>query len=74
MPRYTLDHINQKIALWEAADDAVSRGQEYCVDGIRLTRADAGFISGKLDSLYLERDRIENGGGRLVVRQGRVVR
>ena len=74
MARYTLERINQKIELWEAADDAVSTGQEYTIGGKRLTRVDAGFIETKLDRLYAEKDRIENSIGRLVVRQGRVAR
>jgi hypothetical protein len=35
MARYTLERINQKIALWEAADDAVSFGQQYSMGGRR---------------------------------------
>ena len=74
MARYTLDRINEKIALWEAADDAVATGQAYQISGRSLTRADAGFIEQKLDKLYAEKDRIENGIGRIVARQGRVSR
>ena len=74
MARYTLERINQKIALWEAADDAVSMGQEYTIAGRRLTRVDAAFIEKKLDKLYAEKDRIEMGTGRIVARQGRVAR
>lgn len=75
MARYTLDRINEKIELWEAADDAISLGQDYQIDGFRLTRADAGFIEKKLDRLYAERNRIERGvSGKAVVRRGRVAR
>jgi hypothetical protein len=74
MARYTLERINQKIALWEAADDAVSTGQEYSIAGKRLTRVDAGFIEEKLDRLYAQRDQLERGGGRVVVRTMRVAR
>lgn len=75
MARYTLEKINQKIALWEAADDAVSAGQEYRIDGFRLTRADAAFIDQKLDKLYAEKKKIESGrSGSMVARCGRVAR
>lgn len=74
MARYTLERINQKIALWEAADDAVSRGQEYSIGGLRLTRVDAAFIEQKLDRLYAERDKLDNNGSGMVVRVGRVAR
>jgi len=74
MARYTLERINAKIALWEAADDAVSTGQSYSIAGRMLTRADADFIDQKLDRLYAEKDRIVNGCGRIVARQGRVAR
>jgi len=74
MARYTLERINQKIALWEAADDAVSQGQEYTIGGRLLTRVDAAFIEEKLDKLYVEKDRVVVGTGRIVMRQGRVAR
>jgi len=74
MARYTLNRIEQKIALWEAADDAVSHGQEYTIGGRRLTRVDAAFIEEKLDKLYAEKDRVVAGTGRIVIRQGRVAR
>ncbi len=74
MGRYTLERINKKIELWEAADDAVSFGQEYTIGGKPLTRVDAKFIEEKLDKLYAEKDRIVNGIGRIVMRQGRVAR
>lgn len=74
MTRYTLERINQKIDLWEKADDAVSTGQEYWVAGKKLTRVDAGFIEEKLDRLYAQRDQLERGGGRVVVRTMRVAR
>ncbi|CCK81207.1 hypothetical protein [Desulfobacula toluolica] len=74
MARYTLDRINKKIELWEAADDAVSLGQTYTISGRQLTRVDAEFIEKKLDKLYAEKDRVEAGTGRIVMRQGRVVR
>jgi len=74
MARYTLERINQKIALWEAADDAVSKGQQYSHGGRTLTRADADYIDKKLDRLYAEKDRILNRTGRIVAMQGRVAR
>ncbi|MCP4683391.1 MAG: hypothetical protein GY864_13755 [Desulfobacterales bacterium] len=74
MGRYTLERINKKIELWESADDAVSFGQEYTIGGKPLTRVDAKFIEEKLDKLYAEKDRIVNGTGRIVMRQGRVAR
>ncbi|EMS79198.1 DUF6148 family protein [Desulfotignum phosphitoxidans] len=74
MARYTLERINQKIALWEAADDAVSTGQQYSMGGRTLTRADADYIDKKLDRLYAEKDRILNRTGRIVAMQGRVAR
>ncbi|MCP3943235.1 MAG: hypothetical protein GY710_17350 [Desulfobacteraceae bacterium] len=74
MARYTLNRINEKIALWEAADDAVSQGQSYTIGSRQLTRVDAMVIEKKLDSLYAEKDRIEKGCGRMVARQGRVAR
>lgn len=74
MARYTLERINQKIALWEAADDAVSFGQQYSMGGRTLTRADADFIEKKLDKLYAQKDQIINGTGRVVAMQGRVAR
>ena len=74
MARYTIERINQKIAAWEAADDAVASGQSYQIAGRSLTRADAAFIEQKLDKLYAEKDRIVNGVGRIVSRQGRVAR
>ena len=74
MARYTLERINQKIALWEAADDAVSKRQAYTIGGRQLTSVDAEFIEEKLDKLYAEKDRIVNNTGRMVVRVGRVAR
>lgn len=74
MARYTLNRINEKIELWEAADDAVSTGQEYTIGGKRLSRVDAALIDEKLNRLYAEKDRIENGHGPIIARQGRVAR
>lgn len=75
MPRYTLERINQKIAIWEAADDAVGLGQSYSIGGRQLTRADAAFIEARLDRLYAEKDRIVNNmPGRLIGVPGRVAR
>ncbi len=75
MARYSLDRINAKIALWEAADDAVALGQSYSVSGKMLTRADAAFIEQRLERLYAEKERIETGlTGRMMMRQGRVGR
>ncbi|MCA1795753.1 MAG: hypothetical protein LC660_18130 [Desulfobacteraceae bacterium] len=53
MARYTLEKINQKIALWEAADDTESTGQSYAIGGRTLTRVDADFIEKKLDRLLI---------------------
>jgi hypothetical protein len=75
MARYTLERINAKIAIWEAADDAVGLGQSYSIGGKQLTRADARYISERLDQLYAEKELIERGNGsRMVARQGRVAR
>lgn len=74
MARYTLERINQKITLWEAADDAVSTGQSYTMGSRTLTRVDADFIEKKLDRLYAEKDRVLKGTGRIVAMQGRVAR
>jgi hypothetical protein len=73
MPRYTLERINQKIALWEAADDAVSTGQQYSIAGRTLTRVDADFIEKKLDRLYEQRDQVMSRTGPFLV-AGRVKR
>ncbi len=75
MARYDLNRINEKIALWEAADDAVSKNQEYHIDGNRITRADAEYIERKLNRLYAEKTRIEKRlSGQMVARRGRVAR
>ena len=73
MARYTLEKINQKIALWEAADDAVSTGQQYSIAGRTLTRVDADFIEKKLDRLYEQRDHEMSRTGPFIV-SGRVKR
>jgi hypothetical protein len=74
MARYTLEQINQKIEIWEAADDAVAKGQEYSIGSMRLTRVDAAFIEARLDRLYAIRDQILNDNARIVMRVGRVSR
>ncbi len=75
MARYTLDRVNEKISIWEAADDAVGLGQSYSIGGKQLARADAGFIEKRLDRLYAEKKQIESGAaGPIAMAQGRVAR
>jgi len=73
MARYTLERLNAKIALWEAADDAVSSGQQYSIGGRTLTRVDADFIEKKLDRLYEQLDQLQSRTGPFLV-AGRVKR
>ena len=49
MAGITLEQAQAKLALWMAADDAVSRDQEHWVEGRRVTRADARTIRQSID-------------------------
>ena len=49
MAGITLEQAQAKLALWLAADDAVSRDQEHWIEGRRVTRADARTIRQNID-------------------------
>ena len=75
MARYTKDRIQAKIDLWEDADDAVSQGQSFTINGKQYTAVDAPYIAKRLDSLYAELANVESGrSGGIVAMQGRVAR
>lgn len=49
MAGITLANAESQLALWLAADAAVATSQSYEIAGRRLTRADAGEITAKID-------------------------
>jgi len=49
MAGITLANAEAQLALWLNADAAVATGQSYEIAGRKLTRADAGEITNKLD-------------------------
>lgn len=49
MAGITLAQAEAALAAWIAADAAVATGQAYEISGRKLTRADAGEITAKID-------------------------
>jgi hypothetical protein len=48
MAGITLAQAEEKLALWMAADEAVSRGQSYSIAGRNLSRTDAAEIQNRI--------------------------
>ncbi|MCE5200552.1 MAG: DUF6148 family protein [Armatimonadota bacterium] len=44
MAETELQKARRKLALWEAAEDAIAGSQEYQIDGRRLTRANLNEV------------------------------
>jgi hypothetical protein len=64
MAIFTPAELDQQITAWKAAFFAVSRGQEYTIDGRRLRRADIADIRAQLawlDQLKSEAAAIDSG-------------
>lgn len=49
MPAITLEVAEERLAVWLAADDAVSRGQSYAMQNRSLTRVDATEIRNSIE-------------------------
>ena len=65
MPGITLAQAEAKLAIWLAADDAVSKRQSYTVDGQAYTAADAGEITRKIIFWDKQVKRLSRGGIRV---------
>lgn len=56
----TLEEARARLALWEDALDAISRNQEYSLEGRSLKRADLGQVRATIDWLEARVDRLES--------------
>ena len=63
MSGISLAQAQTQLNLWLEADAAVSRGQEYSIDGKTLKRADAQVITTKIDYWKNEVRKAQQGGG-----------
>ncbi len=73
MSIFTLTEIEEQLAAYKAALKAVSKGQEYWIDGEKLTRAELSEIRNTLDWLGKEKSRLTGKRAGVLVR-GRVAR
>lgn len=44
----TRQELEDSLAQWRAADTAAAQGQSYTIDGLTITRADAGYIKHRI--------------------------
>ena len=63
MPAITLATAQEHLALWIAADEAVSKGQSYTIKDRTLTRVNASAIRKNIDYWQQACNRIARGGG-----------
>jgi len=63
MPAVTLAQAQEHLALWLAADAAVSKGQSYTIKDRTLTRTNAGQIRKNIDYWQQMCNRLARGGG-----------
>lgn len=64
MAGITLAQAEAQLALWIDADTKVAAGQAYEIAGRKLTRADAGEITRKIDYWNGKVQSLSSGGGR----------
>lgn len=62
MAGITLAQAEAKLALWMAADDAVSQGQSYTIGGRSLTKVDSADIRENIDHWEIKVQRLSRGG------------
>lgn len=62
MAGITLAQAEAKLALWLTADDKVSKGQHYIIDGQQVTRAHAAEITRKIEFWDRQVKRLSRGG------------
>jgi len=70
---YTLDEINNEIAEWKAALNAITKGQQYTIGARSLVRADLSEIRTHLEWLETQQSKT-TGSNRMYINQGVVAR
>lgn len=44
----TREELEAGLAAWQSADTALAQGQSYTIDGLSITRTDAGYVKNRI--------------------------